>query len=83
MPLVHLALSLYIWVFIIAAVLSWFPAPPGSGVAKTRSALARLTEPVLRPLRSVLPQPRFGGVGIDFSVLVAVIVLQVINAWLP
>lgn len=80
MRLVHLLLSLYIWVFIIAALLSWFPASSSGGLASLRRALMIVTEPVLRPLRQILPRPQFGGVGIDFSVLVAIIALEIINA---
>lgn len=80
MILVHELLSLYIWVLIIAALLSWFPTTSsGGGLATTKRVLAAMTEPVLRPLRQILPRPRLGGVGIDFSVLVAVIVLEIIN----
>jgi YggT family protein len=80
MILVHELLSLYIWVLIIAALLSWFPSTSSSGgLASTKRVLAAMTEPVLRPLRQILPRPRLGGVGIDFSVLVAVIVLEIVN----
>ncbi|MHB8334459.1 MAG: YggT family protein [Acidimicrobiales bacterium] len=80
MRLIHLLLSLYIWVFIVAALLSWFPSSSTGGVASLRRALMIVTEPVLRPLRQILPRPQFGGVGIDFSVLVAIIGLEIINA---
>jgi YggT family protein len=80
MILVHDLITLYIWVLIVAALLSWFPTHSNQGgLAATKRFLARLTEPVLRPLRAILPRPSFGGVGIDLSVLVAVIVLEVIN----
>ena len=80
MRFIHLLLSLYIWVFIVAALLSWFPSSSTGGVASLRRALMIVTEPVLRPLRQILPRPQFGGVGIDFSVLVAIIALEIINA---
>jgi YggT family protein len=80
MILIHELLSLYIWVLIIAALLSWFPSTSSSGgLASTKRVLAAMTEPVLRPLRQILPRPRLGGVGVDFSVLVAVIVLEIVN----
>ncbi|HVB18978.1 MAG TPA: YggT family protein [Acidimicrobiales bacterium] len=78
MTLVHGLISLYIWVLIIAALLSWIPSAQG-GVGTLKRVLARLTEPVLLPLRQILPRPNFGGVGIDLSVLVAIIVLEIIN----
>lgn len=80
MILVHDLITIYIWILIVAALLSWFPTTSSQGgLASTKRVLARLTEPVLRPLRSILPRPSFGGVGIDLSVLVAVIGLEIIN----
>lgn len=80
MSLIHFLIYLYVWVLIISALLSWFPVTDSSGgLATVKHALTRMTEPVLRPLRQILPQPRLGGVGIDLSVLVAIIVLTFIN----
>ena len=30
-----------------------------------------------------MPRPRIGGVGIDFSVMVAIILLVIVNSYLP
>lgn len=80
MILIHDLITLYIWILIVTALLSWFPAHNSQGgLAATKRVLARVTEPVLRPLRAIMPRPSFGGVGIDLSVLVAVILLEVIN----
>jgi uncharacterized protein YggT (Ycf19 family) len=80
MRFVHDLITLYIWILIITAFLSWIPVQSSQGgMATTKRILAQITEPVLRPLRAILPRPSVGGVGIDFSVLVAVIVLVVIN----
>jgi len=71
---------IYIWVLIISALLSWFPTTSSSGgLATTKRVLAQITEPVLRPIRQIMPRPNIGGVGIDFSVLIAVILLTVIS----
>jgi uncharacterized protein YggT (Ycf19 family) len=81
MRLLHDIITIYILILIAAALLSWIPSTNHDGaLAATRRVLARLTEPVLRPLRSILPRPNFGGVGIDLSVLAAVVALSVINA---
>jgi len=80
MRLIHDLITLYIWIFIITALLSWVPTTSSQGgLASTKHLLARLTEPVLRPLRAILPRSNFGGVGIDLSVIVAVIGLEIIN----
>ena len=39
-------------------------------------ALDAVTEPVLRPIRRILPPARIGGVGIDLAFLVVFVVLQ-------
>ena len=84
MVLVHYLIGLYIWVLVLSALLSWFPTThSGGALATTKLILARLTEPVLRPLRSIMPRPRIGGVGIDFSVMVAIILLVIVNSYLP
>jgi YggT family protein len=73
-------ISLYIWVLIISALLSWFPTTsPNGALAGVKRVLYRLTEPVLRPLRAIMPRPQIGGVGIDFSVMVAVIILLIVE----
>ena len=79
MSLVHLVLTIYIWILLITALLSWFPAPSGGGLASGKMVLARLTEPVLRPVRQLMPRARIGGVGLDLSILIVVIVLELIN----
>jgi YggT family protein len=77
MSLVHTLLYLYFWVLFLTAVLSWFPS--SGGLAGVQRVLRALTEPVLRPLRAILPRPHVGGVGIDLSVLIAMVLVQVIN----
>ena len=67
--LVRMALTGLIGILIVYAILTWVqPHSPIAGV------LHRLSEPVLRPLRKVIPL--LGGV--DLSALVAIIALQVL-----
>lgn len=80
MNLVHTLIYIYVWVLIISALLSWFPTTSSQGgLAVTKRVLAQITEPLLRPLRQIMPRPSIGGVGVDFSVLAAVIILTVVN----
>jgi len=72
----QIALHLYIWVVIAAAIMSWLIA---FGVVNTYNRvvyvindfLYRVTEPALRPLRRFLPN--LGG--IDISPVVLILVL--------
>jgi YggT family protein len=48
-------LTVYMVVMAARAVLSWFPTRPGTGLASVNSILHELTEPVLAPVRRVIP----------------------------
>lgn len=68
-----LVLRLYIWVIIIGAIISWVNPSPYNPVVRT---INRLTEPVLRPIRRVIPP--LGG--IDFSPVVAIFLIYLIQS---
>ncbi|CAB4899158.1 unannotated protein [freshwater metagenome] len=54
---------------------SWRPRGPILIVAEV---IYSLTDPPLRVLRKVIPQVRLGGVALDFSFLILLIVLQIL-----
>ena len=68
----------YVFVLIARALLSWFPMQSGSPLIGVVRALDRVTEPVLAPVRRLIPPLRAGGMGIDLSFIIVVIVLQLI-----
>jgi YggT family protein len=73
-------LSIVSWVIIIQVILSWLLAfnvlnTSSGGVRTVVVALDRLTAPLYRPIRRMLPD--FGG--IDFSPLVILILIQVLR----
>jgi YggT family protein len=70
--------EVYIVALIARAVLSWFPAYPGTTLYNVVRALDRVTEPLLRPLRRILPPLRAGGMAIDLSIIVAILALQIV-----
>jgi len=72
-------LEIYLWgVLFPRALLSWFPASPGSTLASVNAVLFRLTEPVLGPVRRLLPPVRAGGIGIDLSFIIVFIGIQLV-----
>jgi len=79
MSLIHTLITLYIWVLVVAAILSWFPVRSDGALVSVQRVLNRLCDPVLRPLRAILPRPSIGGTAIDLSVFVAIIILEIIN----
>ena len=75
-----LLLTILTWVIIIQVVLSWLLAfnvlnASSNGVRTVAVAIDRLTAPLYRPIRRMLPD--FGG--IDFSPLVILISIQVLK----
>jgi YggT family protein len=71
-------LTLYILIIFVSSLLSWFPTTSSDGgLATTKLVLARLTEPVLRPLRSIIPRT---SMGVDFSPFIAILILYIIKA---
>ena len=80
MSLLHTLIQLYILVIVASALLSWFPpSTSAGGLATTQRVLRTITEPVLRPLRQIVPRPNLGGVSVDFSPIVAILLLSIIN----
>ena len=67
-----LVLRIYIWIIIIGAIISWVNPDPYHPVVKT---INRLTEPVLRPIRRIIPP--IGG--LDFSPVVAIFLVYLIQ----
>jgi YggT family protein len=63
-------LTAYLIVMFARIILSWFPIEPGSGLASVYGFLYSITEPVLGPIRRVIPPLGAGGMGIDLSPLV-------------
>lgn len=78
LDVVLLALNLYVYVIIFAAVLSWLIAfnvvnMYSDVVRSLWNMLTALTEPVLRPIREIIPS--FGGLDISPVVLLLLIFL--------
>lgn len=70
--------ELYIVVIIVQIVLSYFPVSPGSTLSRVTAALRRVTEPVLGPVRRVVPPIGVGGMGLDLSPLIVLLVLELV-----
>jgi YggT family protein len=80
LSLVHTVITIYIWLLIIQAVLSWLVAfgvvnRHNRAVAMVGDFLWRITEPLLRPIRRILPD--LGG--IDISPVILILLLYFID----
>ena len=78
LTIIDIVLNLYMWCLIATAILSWLAY---GGVLNTRNKfvyavsdfLFRITEPVLRPIRSMLPN--LGGIDVSPVILILLILL--------
>ena len=67
--IVDIVLTLYMWIIIFRAVISWVNADPYNKIV---IFLYRATEPVLRPVRRILP---LRNVEIDLSPIIVILVI--------
>ena len=65
----------YIVVLLARAIMSWFPIRPGTPFASLYGVLLDLTEPVLAPLRRVIPPAGM----FDLSFIVLIVALFIIQ----
>ena len=69
--LIMFVLDIYTWVIIAAAVISWVTPNPYNPLVRL---LRRLTEPVLAPIRQLLPP--WKTFGLDFSPMIVILLVQ-------
>lgn len=69
-------ITVYIVVVIVVILLSWFPVQPGSALYRAGRFMRLLTDPVLLPLRRLIPP--VGGV-LDLSPIIVIIGLEVLQ----
>ena len=75
---VCLALELYVVAIFARIILSYFPISPGSALAPVFSGLYTITEPVLGPLRKLVPPLRIGMGAIDLSPIIVIFAFRII-----
>lgn len=72
-------LNFYIICIVVRMILSWIPFDRSRGAMSTVSQfLFGITEPLLGPLRRVMPMMRVGGMGLDLSPTIAIIALELV-----
>ena len=72
-------LQIYLLIVLVRIVMSWFPLQRGGVAEQITGVLGGLTEPVLGPLRSVLPSVPMGGMRLDLSPLVLILGISVLQ----
>lgn len=79
--IIELLLTIAWWVIVIQVILGWLIAfnvlnTYNSGVRSFLRALDRITEPVYRPIRKLLPD--FGG--LDFSPMIVLLLIYILQS---
>ena len=69
---IELIIQLYSFVILARVLMSWVNIDPYSPLAR---AIYNLTEPVLQPIRNLLPP----AAGLDFSPIIVILLLQVVG----
>lgn len=68
------ALNVYLLILFARAILSFFPVRPGTGLASFNHVLLQLTEPVIAPVRRIIPPAGM----FDLSFLVVFIAIELV-----
>ena len=69
-------LTFYYIVLFARVILSWFPLQPGTALASIASIIYQITEPVMGPVRRLIPTVGM----IDISPIVVFFGIQIIKA---
>lgn len=80
MDIICLVLQIYLIAILVRIVLSWFPLNPDGVMAAFGGFLYMVTDPLLMPLRRIIPPLRLGNMALDLSAIVAIIGIQVVSA---
>jgi len=71
-------LQIYLLVLVVRVLMSWFPISRDGSMATFAGVLYTVTDPVLLPLRRILPPVRMGGMALDLSPIVAFFGLSIL-----
>jgi YggT family protein len=73
MQIIEMILDIYMFILLAHVVISWLTLPANNSVV---DFIYKVTEPVLEPIRSILPT--FGG--LDFSPLIVLFGIQIFKS---
>ncbi len=79
MAIICILLFAYWIVFLVRIVSSWFPIPFSGPLRRVMDLVYAVTEPVMRPLRNLLPPLRVGAIALDLSPILVFIVIGVLQ----
>lgn len=74
--ILDIALNFFMWVIIIRALITWVNPDPYNPIVQF---LTRVTEPILSPIRRLLPTYR---IGVDLSPFIAIMIIYFMRDFL-
>lgn len=80
MGIIRILLYAYTIILLVRILSSWFPMPVSGAFRTIMDLVYAVTEPVLRPLRRILPPVRMGAMALDLSPIIVFVVIQVLLA---
>ena len=72
----------YTLVVLGRVVLEWVPVSDEHPVGRVRRVLRAATQPLLAPLRALIPPVRLGSVAVDLSPVILILGLQLLSRFL-
>ena len=82
MWIICILLQLYLVAVFVRIVLTWFPISSGGAVATVNDVLVTVTNPVLQPVRRLVPPVRIGNVYMELSSIIVIfgglVIIQII-----
>jgi len=76
-----LSLAMLAWI-VLSYIVVFGRVPWDHPVRKLYDGLSRVIEPILKPIRAVIPPVRMGGAALDLSPLILIIGLQILASLL-
>jgi YggT family protein len=77
--LICTVINLYVLVIIIRLLMSWVPPTPGTTYQQIYDGFVTVTEPVLGPVRALLPPMRMGAMALDLSPILVIVGLNILT----
>ena len=70
-------LAMFVWI-VLSFIVAFGRLPYDHPIRQIFDSLSRVFDPILRPIRSVVPPVRMGGAALDLSPLILLIGLQIL-----
>lgn len=75
-------LNIFYYILLARIILSWIPSRPGGLLADITEVVYSITEPLLAPIRKIVPPMAMGAGYLDLSPLILIMLLSVLRRML-